>query len=158
MKTPNPKKSAQDGRVLILVLIFMLTLSAFWVVALSMTGSELSFVGGRKAAGQDFFEAEEGITRVIDTLTANMPTTPVAAPVRNVTVTSAGKVVAEVTVRPVRNDATYAETYDLPQQEHEFNPVGSGSGVNTAVARRYAVTAEAGGKVVQVGVYRVVPK
>ena len=154
-------KSAQEGRVLILVVIFMFTLSAFWVIALSMTGSELSFVGGRKTASQQFYYAEAGAAAVIDTISTNVPTGPWATAFKDVTIkVSINNDEAKVTVRPIQNvDATAAENNKLPVQEHEFDPPeGSGSGVNTAVARRYAIASAAGGKIVQVGVYRVVPK
>jgi hypothetical protein len=156
----NRKQSRESGRVLVLMVILMLTLSALWIIALTMTGSELSFVGGRKTVSQRFYDAEAGATEVLENFEANIPTTPANAPVTSVTVTDeAGNNVANVTIRPVRNDATYAQTFNLPQQEHEFAPPeGSGSGVNTAEARRYAITSEAGGRIVQTGVYRVVPK
>jgi len=153
------KTSAQQGNVMMAVLIFIFVLSALWIIALSMTGSELSFVGGRKVDSQQFYDAEAGVASVIDNFSANIPTTPTSAPVSNVTITNGGKTVAQVAVRPIRNDATYATTYNLPLQDFEFDPpAGSGSGVNTSVARRYVITSEVGGKVVQVGVYRVVPK
>ena len=41
MMKAGEMKSVQSGRVLILVMIFMFTLSAFWIIALSMTGSEM---------------------------------------------------------------------------------------------------------------------
>lgn len=152
-------RNAQSGRVLILVLIFMLTLSAFWIIALSTTGSELSMTGSRKVAGQQFYDAEAGAAAVLDSFETNLPTAPPAAPVRNVTVTDGAKTVAQVTVRPVRNDTAYASANALPQQDFEFDPPeGSGSGVNTSLAQRYVITSEAGGRTIQVGVYRVVPR
>ena len=152
--------SAQEGRVLIMVIIFMFTLSAFWIIALTMTGSELSFVGGRKTASQQFYDAEAGAAWVIDNFSANIPTTPTSAPVRNVTVADGGKTVAQVTVRPIKNDATYASSNSLPQQEHVFTGEGcnEGNGFGTVECRRYAITATAGGKQILVGVYRrVIP-
>ena len=152
MMTPAKKPSAQDGRVLILVMIFMFTLSAFWIIALSMTGSELSFVGSRKTSSQRFYDAEAGAAYAIDKLHENIP--PALTTPRNVDVTATGITGLTVTVQSVHAAAT-----DTPQQEHEFDPpAGSGSGVNTVVARRYAVTSAAGGKIIQAGVYRVVPK
>lgn len=155
------ESSAQSGRVLILVVIFMFTLSAFWIIALSMTGSELSFVGGRKVASQQFYDAEAGVASAIDTLPANTPTGPLATSKTVLTVKdAANNDVAKATVRPIQNvDAAAALSNNLPFQDHEFTPPeGSGSGVNTAVARRYSIMSESGTKIVQVGVYRVVPK
>jgi len=150
------RRKQQSGRVLILVLVILGVLTIFWAVALTSTGSELLAVGGRKSATQQLFYAEAGVASVIDTLTANTPTG--TAPV-NVTVKDGVKDVAQVTVLQIQNDEDHARDNNLPRQDFEFDPPeGSGSGVNTAVARRYAVTAEAGGKIVQVGVYRVVPK
>lgn len=155
------KNRTQNGRVLILVVIFMFTLSAFWIIALSMTGSELTFVGGRKTASQQFYNAEAGVAAAITTLPANIPVGDLASAKTELTVKNASnKDVAKVVVRPIQNvDAATATDNKLPLQEHEFDPPeGSGSGVNTAVARRYAIMSEAGGKEIQVGVYRVVPK
>jgi len=150
------RRKQQSGRVLILVLVILGVLTIFWVVALTSTGSELLAVGGRKSATQQLFYAEAGVASVIDTLTAYTPTG--TDPV-NGTVKDGVKDVAQVTVLQIQNDEDHARDNNLPRQDFEFDPPeGSGSGVNTAVARRYAVTAEAGGKIVQVGVYRVVPK
>lgn len=150
------RRKEQSGRVLILVLVILGVLTIFWMVGLNSTGSELLSVGGRKSATQQLFDAEAGVAWTLDRFTTFMPagTAPVPA-----TPTDGAKTVAEVRVFQIQNDAAYAIANDLPQQDFETDPPeDSGSGVNTSVARRYAITAEAGGKVVQVGVYRVVPK
>ena len=169
----SQKMKAQSGRVLILVMIFMFTLSAFWIIALSMTGSEMSFVGGRKTASQQFYDAETGVSRIFDTLSTHIPTGPLATAFKNEKVQKADGTDMIVTVRPIQDiDKDEAIKNGLPVQAHEFAPPeGSGTGVNTAVARRYAITGCSEdldscsavhtaneGKVLQVGVYRVVPK
>lgn len=152
----SKRRRQQSGRVLILVLVLLGVMTIFWTVALNTTGSELLSVGGRKSATQQLFDAEAGVAWTLDRFTTFMPTGTAPVPA---TPTDGTKNVAQVTVRQIQNDADYAAANNLPQQEHEFAPPeGSGSGVNAAVSRRYAITAEAGGKTLQVGVYRVVPK
>ena len=163
MTTRPLHRNMESGRVLILVMIFMLTLSAFWIVALSMTGEELRFVGGlsgRRAATQSFYNVEAGTAEFFDDFADRVPTSPPSAPVSQETFTYAGKTVA-VEARPIRNDATYADTYRLPQQEHVFTGEGcnEGSGFETVECRRYAITARAAdGREVQVGVFQRVVK
>lgn len=162
--------NSENGRIIIIVLITVFTLSAFWFIALSVTGSELQVVGGKKSAAQQFFDAEAAINAVIENfnaanlvlngdLTTVVYTTSVKDPTSDPNPANQ-RVVAQVTVRPVQNiDAAAATGNRLPLQTHEFDPpVGSGSGVNTAVSKRYAITAASGKKEIQVGVYRTVPK
>lgn len=152
-------KQRESGRIIIVVLITVFTLSAFWFIALGVTGSELRVVGGKKSAAQQFYDAEAGVVAVVNSFDANLPTSPSAAPVSNATISDGARAVAQVTVRPVRDDAGYAATHNLPQQNFEFDPPeGSGSGVNTSIAQRYVITSAAGDRVIQVGVYQVVPR
>lgn len=163
-------RNSENGRIIIFVLITVFTLSAFWFIALAVTGSELQVVGGKKSAAQQFFDAEAGVNAIIENFNAATPvlngdltTVLYSASIKDPTSDpdpAKQRVVAQVTVRPVQNiDATAASNNRLPLQAHEFDPpVGSGSGVNTAVSRRYAITAASGNKEIQVGVYRTVPK
>lgn len=66
--TKNRKQ--ENGNILVLVLILMSTLAAFWMIALTSTGSELSLVGGRKSATQQFFNAESGIADTLKDMDA----------------------------------------------------------------------------------------
>ena len=56
----------ENGRIIILVLITVFTLSAFWFIALGVTGSELRIVGGKKSAAQQFFDAEAGLNAAME--------------------------------------------------------------------------------------------
>lgn len=154
------RKKEQSGRVLILVLIILGVLTIFWTVALTSTGSELLTVGGRRSATQQLFDAEAGVATVVDTFAANQPTGPLATAKTELTVKDANNNdLARVTILPVQNDAAFAAANNLPRQDHEFDPPdGAGSGVNTMVAHRYVITSEVGGKIIQTGIYRMVPK
>ncbi|RLB67826.1 MAG: hypothetical protein DRH08_02660 [Deltaproteobacteria bacterium] len=153
----------ENGRIIIMVLIVVFTLSAFWFIALSVTGSELQIVGGRKSAAQQFFDAEAGLNAAIEnfdtlynTLLLESDLTIAVATLSPTDPTTANRVVAEVTCRPIQDeDATLAASYNLPVQAHEFScPPGSGGGVNTTICRRYGITAVANGKEIQIGVFR----
>ena len=159
----------ENGRVILLVLITVFTLSAFWFVALSVTGSELQAVGGKKSAAQQLFDAEAGLNvamenfgTLTDSFTGNETTDVVYNTVKDPTSSAdpaTQRVVAAVTVRPIQDDATVAATNGQPAQAHKSTPpAGSSSGVNSTVTRRYSINSVAGDKELQVGVYRIVPK
>lgn len=158
----------QSGRVLILVVVIILVLSAFWFIALSSTGNELTVAGGRKSATQQLFDAEAGLAAAIGNLSGLVPSGNLTSAVTQVDIKDPAsapnpadqRVVARIICRPVQDiDAAAAAANRLPVQAHEFDPpAGSGSGVNTGVARRYALTATSGQREVQVGVYRIVPR
>lgn len=157
--------SGENGRVLILVVVTIFALSAFWFIALGETGSELRIVGGKKSDAQQFFDAEAGLNLAIEHFDAlyNSLSGDVTTAVVSVTQTDptdGNRVVANVTCRAIQNkDSALAQSYGLPVQKHEFRPpAGSGSGVNTTKAVRYGINSVAGNKEIQVGVYRVVPK
>ncbi len=159
----------EDGRVIILVLITVFTLSAFWVVALTSTGYELQWVGGSKSKAQKFFDAEAGLNVAMekfgdfaDSLSADVTTAVVYNTIKDPTSAADPvnqRVVAEITLRPIQSDAGVAVTNGQPAQRHESTPpAGSSSGVNSTVTRRYSINSVAGGKELQIGVYRIVPK
>lgn len=155
----------ENGRIVILVLITVLTLSAFWFIALTSMGKELKWVAGSKSDAQKFFDAEAGLNAAMesfDTLYNSLSNdvTTAKATLSPKDPTSSNRVVAVVTLRPIQNeDVTLAQSYGLPVQPHEFRPpAGSGSGVNTTRAMRYGINSVSGGKELQVGFYRVVPK
>ena len=108
----------ENGRVILLVLITVFTLSAFWFVALSVTGSELQAVGGRKSEAQQFFAAEAGLNAAMenfDTLYNSLSgdVTTAVATMSPTDPTSGNQVVAIVTLRPIQDeDATLAPTRD----------------------------------------------
>lgn len=162
-------KNCENGRIIIVVLITILTLSAFWFIALSVTGTELRVVGGKKSAAQQFYDAEAGISAVIESFGTVSPNLngDLATVVHTGTIKDPNsdpnpanqRVVAQVTVRPVQNiDAAAATNNRLPFQAHVTEGCSPGSGVNTVECRRYAITAISGGREIQVGVYREVPK
>lgn len=164
---PKMKLNAkrQEGRILVLILVTVFALSAFWFIALSMTGTELQRIGGKSSAAQQFFDAEAGLNAAMEefdvlynALTGDITTA--VATLSPTDPTSGGRVVAAVTLRPIQDvDASLAQSYGLPVQAHRFRPpAGSGSGVNTARAMRYGINAASGSKEIQVGVYRIVPK
>ena len=155
----------ENGRILLLVLVTIFALSAFWFIALSTTGLELRTVAGRKSASQQFFDAEAGINAAMEdfdvlytALTGDI--TSAVATFSLTDPTDGGRAVADVTCRPIQDkNAALAQSYGLPVQPHEFNPPpGSGSGVNTTRALRYGFNSVAGQKEVQAGIYLVVPK
>lgn len=158
-----PARNHESGRILVLMLITVLTLSAFWFVALSTTGSELQTVGGRKSAAQQFFDAEAGLNLAMEkfadftgSLAGDVTTTVVYNTLRD----PSSRVVAQVTIRPIQNvNAGIAAANGQPVQSHTSTPpAGSSSGVNSTVTRRYSINSAAAGKELQVGVYRIVPK
>ena len=158
-------KNHESGRIILIVLVTVFALSAFWFIALAVTGSELQAVGGRKSAAQQFFDAEAGLNAAIENFDAlynslSGDVTTAVATMSPTDPTSANRVVANVTCRPIQNvNPAMAESYGLPVQSHEFNPPpGSGSGVNTTRALRYGFNSVAGQKEVQAGIYLVVPK
>jgi len=155
----------ENGRILIFVLIVVLTLSVFWVIALSETGSELRIVGGKKSDAQQFFDAEAGLKIALENFdvlynSLSGDVTTAVATMTPTDPTSGNRIVANVTLRAIQNeDAALAQSYGLPVQRHEFRPpAGSGSGVNTTKAMRYGINSVSGNKEIQVGVYRIVPK
>ena len=151
----------ENGRIIILVLITVFTLSAFWFVALTSTGRELQWVGGIKSDAQQFFDAEAAVNLAIENIHTSTSAIYNSTTWYNSSVTMtptdlSGRELAVVTVRPIQNLSVAA---GFPLQSHEFTPpAGSGSGVNTTTGKRYGISAVAGGKVIQVGVYRIVPK
>lgn len=155
----------ENGRIIILVLITVFTLSAFWFIALGVTGSELRIVGGKKSAAQQFFDAEAGLNAAMENFdvlynSLSGDVTTAVATMSPTDPTSGNRVVANVTCRPIQNvNPTLAQNYGLPVQKHEFTPpAGAGSGVNTTKAMRYGINSASGDKEIQVGVYRIVPK
>lgn len=161
--------SGQNGRIILVVLVTIFTLSAFWFIALGETGLELRVVGGKKSAAQQFFDAEAGLNVAMEnfgTMAASLGNDLTTAVV-NQTVkdpTSAvdpadQRIVAEISLRPIQSDAGVATSHGQPAQNHESTPpAGSSSGVNTTVTKRYSVNATSGSRELQVGVYRIVPK
>lgn len=156
----------ENGRIIILVLIVVFTLSAFWFIALSVTGSELQAVGGRKSDAQQFFDAEAGLNAALEnfdalynTLSLTSDLTTAVATMSPTDPTSANEIVAVVTLRPIQDeDATLAASYNLPVQSHEFScPPESGCGVGSCVCKRFGMTSVSGDKEVQIGVYRPFP-
>lgn len=165
MKTRNN----ENGRIIILILITIFTLSAFWFVALTSTGRELQWVGGSKSNAQQFYDAEAGLNLAMEkfhdfsgALSPDVTTAVVYNTIKDPTTSAdpaAQRVVAEITLRPIQSDVTVAMAHDQPAQAHEsIPPAGSKSGVNSTVTRRYSINAVAGNKVLQAGVYLVVPK
>lgn len=158
-------KNNENGRIIILVLITVLTLSAFWFIALTSMGKELQWVGGSKSKAQQFFDAEAGLNAALENFDvlynslAGDITTAVAT-LSPTDPTSGNRVVADVTCRPIQDeDSTLAQDYGLPVQSHELRPpAGTGAGVNTSRAMRYGVNSVSGDREIQIGVYRIVPK
>lgn len=160
----------ESGRILLLVMVTIFALSAFWFIALSTTGLELRTVGGRKSASQQFFDAEAGLTAAMEnfsglagSLGLDVTTTFVTEEVKDPTSAADPadqRVVAEITLRPIqRQSLTKSQEHNQPYQRHESAPpAGSGSGVNSTVIKRYSIDSKSGNKELQAGVYRVVPK
>jgi len=159
----------ENGRVILLVLVTVFALSAFWFIALSTTGFELQAVGGRKSAAQQLFDAEAGLNVAMenfgdltDLFTGNTATDVVYNTIKDPTSSAdpaLQRIVAEVTVRPIQEDTAIALANGQPAQAHKSTPpAGSSSGVNSTVTRRYSINSVAGDKELQVGVYRIVPK
>lgn len=163
-------RDGENGQILIIVMVAVFTLSAFWFIALSATGTELQRVGGRKSAAQQFFDAEAGLNAAMenfsflaDSLTNDIATAVVYNTIKDPTSSSdpaTQRIVAEVALRPIQNvDAGIALANGQPAQSHESTPpAGSSSGVNSTVTRRYSINSVAGKKELQIGVYRIVPK
>lgn len=160
----------ESGRIIILVLVTVFALSAFWFIGLSVTGLELKAVGGKKSDAQQLFDAEAGLNAAMenfDALVGSMSNDVTTAVVYNTikdptssAIPANQRVVAEVTLRPIQDeDATIAQANDQPVQKHMSTPpAGSSSGVNSTVTRRYSINSVAGNREVQAGVYRIVPK
>ena len=159
----------ENGRIILLVLVTVFALSAFWFVALTSTGNELQWVGGSKSGAQQFFDAEAGLNVAMerfDGLANSLGTVVTTAVVYNTIKDptssadpAAQRGVARITLRPIQSDATVAAANGQPAQSHESTPpAGSSSGVNSTVTRRYSINSVAGQKELQVGVYRIVPK
>lgn len=160
------KKPQQSGRILIIVLIFMLTLSAFWFIALSSTGAEMQLVGGRKTATQQFFDAEAGLAAAMESAgdwmtDAFLSEDPATAQITPPTISDpeSGKAVATITCRPVQADNPGAAVArKLPVQAH-VGPPPPGYGSRFAV-KRYAINSVSatGGKEIQAGVEILINK
>lgn len=167
-----PTRNGERGRVLILVIIIIFTLSAFWFVALSSTGNELRLTGGRKSAAQQLFDAEAGVNAVIEDFNAvapslgGDPTTAVATlQVKDPTTNpdpALQRVVAQITCRPIQDELAIA---GQPADEHR-PAISADLGIPLQRLERYSVDARvfrysinsvAGDKEIQVGVVRVVP-
>lgn len=144
--------SGENGRVLLLVVVTIFALSAFWFIALGVTGSELGIVGGKKSAAQDFYDAEAGLTAAMENFMTlyDSLSGPIASAVSTpMNVTYNGTTVATVTMRPISPAVT-----GFPQQNHDSCPSEfyekNGSDAECGL---YGITSVAGGKELQIGVY-----
>ncbi len=146
------RRKAERGSALIIVLITVFFLGAIWMVGLTRTGEEFSQVGAKQASVARLYAAEQALvtayerpsTWLTDTFLQDAAadiarasiTTPVADP-------GTGKVLAQLTIRPIQNiDAAAAQSNRLPAQVHATAPpVDSGYGLNKFAVRRFGVSA-----------------
>lgn len=171
MRAKSGNHRAEKGNILIVVIITLFFLSAIWMVGLSRTSSEFEQVGSRKASVARLYRVEQALVTAYETpsswltdgflqdvsadpVTAST-TTPVADP-------DTGRVLAQLTVRPIQNiDSAAAQSNRLPVQVHETAPpAGSGYGLNKFVVRRFGISAASpdGKTVTQSGVWVVLNK
>jgi len=153
----------ENGRIILLVLITVLALSAFWFIALGVTGSELRIIGGKKSAAQEFFDAEAAINLAMENLDNYASQIYNSATPHNEAITfsptnSSGEVLGTVTVRTIHSSGEGPLVPGLPDQSHTEDTrclsggqFGYASGVK---CRLYGIYVDTGSKEIQVGVWQ----